>query len=71
MRRALAETYDAIAEPRIVIAIGDCARNCGEFVGGSGVFGSVGDVVPVDVEVAGCPPEPEKIVAALRSVTGR
>jgi Ni,Fe-hydrogenase III small subunit len=36
-----------------------------------GVVGAVGDVVPVDVEVPGCPPSPQQIVAALRSVTRR
>jgi len=35
------------------------------------VAGAVADVVPVDVEVPGCPPRPEDIVAALRRMTGR
>jgi len=35
------------------------------------VVGAVSDVVPVDVAVSGCPPEPPEIVAALRRVTGR
>jgi Ni,Fe-hydrogenase III small subunit len=33
--------------------------------------GAVGDVVPVDLEVPGCPPRPEVIVEALRTLTGR
>ena len=45
--------------------------NCGVFAGGYGVAGAVADVVPVDVEVPGCPPAPEAIVAALRGLTGR
>jgi Ni,Fe-hydrogenase III small subunit len=57
--------------PGIVIALGDCARDCGVFKGGFGVAGAVGDVVPVDIEVSGCPPEPEAIVAALRGLTRR
>ena len=71
MRRALLDTFEATPAPRIVIAVGDCARNCGEFAGGSGVAGAVADVIPVDIEVPGCPPTPADIVAALRSVTGR
>lgn len=71
MAEPLRRTVAAMAQPRLVLAVGDCAMNCGEFAGGYGVEGAVGDVVPVDVSVAGCPPEPEKIVAALRSVTGR
>jgi formate hydrogenlyase subunit 7 len=35
------------------------------------VVGAVGEVVPVDVEIAGCPPTPAEIVTALRSVTGK
>lgn len=71
MATALRRTYEAVPEPRLVIALGDCARNCGVFAGAYGVTGAVSDVVPVDVEVPGCPPPPEAIVAALRGLTGR
>ena len=71
MRNALIETLDAIPEPRMVIAIGDCACDGGMFRGGYGVIGSVGDVIPVDVELRGCPPTPDQIVETLRRVTGR
>lgn len=67
LRRAL----EATPTPRLVLAVGDCARGCGAFAGGYGVAGSVGDVVPVDLQVPGCPPEPAAIVAALRQVSGR
>ncbi|MBO3749346.1 oxidoreductase [Streptosporangiaceae bacterium NEAU-GS5] len=71
MEVALRRTFEAVSEPRLVVALGDCARGCGVFAGAYGVVGAVGDVVPVDVEVAGCPPEPTAIVAALRGLTGR
>ncbi|GAB3400396.1 NADH-quinone oxidoreductase subunit B family protein [Flindersiella endophytica] len=71
MAEPLRRTYQAVPGPKVVIAVGDCARDCGVFSGGPGVAGAVGDFVPVDVEVAGCPPPPEAIVAALRGVTGR
>jgi Ni,Fe-hydrogenase III small subunit len=71
MAEPLRRTVAAMAQPRLVLAVGDCAMNCGEFAGAYGVEGAVADVVPVDVSVPGCPPEPDKIVAALRSVTGR
>lgn len=64
-------TYEAMPAPRRVVAIGDCARNCGAFAGAYGVVGAVSDVVPVDLEVPGCPPRPEDVVAALRELTGR
>ncbi len=71
MEKALRRTHEAVPEPRVVIALGDCARNCGVFARAYGVVGAVSDVVPVDVEVPGCPPAPEVIVAALRGLTGR
>jgi formate hydrogenlyase subunit 7 len=71
MRQPLLNTLQAVPEPRVVIAVGDCACNGGVFAEGYGVVGPVGDVVPVDVEVPGCPPTPAQIVAALRTVTNR
>ena len=71
MLEPLLRTVEATPQPRVVIAVGDCARDCGVFRGGYGVAGSVGEVTPVDLAVPGCPPEPEQIVAALRKVTGR
>ncbi len=71
MADPLRVTYEAVPGPKRVVALGDCARGCGAFAGAYGVVGSVADVVPVDVEVAGCPPRPEEIVAALRGLTGR
>jgi len=53
-----------------VIALGDCARDCGAFRGAYGVEGAVGDVVPVDLEIPGCPPDPAAIVRALRGLAG-
>jgi len=71
MAGPLRNTFDAVPEPRVVVAVGDCARNCGVFAGAYGVVGAVSDVVPVDLAVPGCPPPPDAIIAALRSVTGR
>lgn len=71
MAEPLRRTFEAVPEPRLVVAVGDCARNCGAFAGAYGVVGPVSDVVPVDVEIAGCPPRPEAIVEGLRKLTGR
>jgi Ni,Fe-hydrogenase III small subunit len=71
MAMPLVKTFEATPGPKIVIALGDCARNCGVFAGGHGVHGSVADVIPVDVEIPGCPPAPEVIVAALRKIVDR
>ncbi len=71
MAEPLRRTYEATPAPRLVVAVGDCARNCGAFAGAYGVAGAVSDVVPVDVEIPGCPPRPEAIVEGLRKLTGR
>lgn len=71
MAEPLRRTYEAVPAPKLVVAVGDCARNCGVFAGAYGVAGAVRDVVPVDVEIAGCPPRPEAIVEGLRKLTGR
>jgi formate hydrogenlyase subunit 7 len=71
MLEPLRRTVDATPRPRLVLAVGDCARSCGVFTGAYGVAGAVSDAVEVDLEVAGCPPEPTAIVEALRRVTGR
>lgn len=70
MATPLRKTYEATPSPKVVIALGDCAMNCGVFAGGHGVAGAVGSVIPVDVEVPGCPPDPDTILRALRGVTG-
>jgi len=71
MHQPLLNTLKAVPEPRVVIAVGDCACNGGVFTQGYGVVGSVADVIPVDVQVPGCPPTPQEIITALRTVTGR
>lgn len=71
MAEPLRRTVAATPEPRLVIAVGDCARNCGALRGGYGVSGAAHDAVDVDLEIPGCPPEPADIVAGLRRVTGR
>jgi Ni,Fe-hydrogenase III small subunit len=71
MAEPLRRTFEAVPQPRVVVAVGDCARNCGVFAEAYGVAGPVREIVPVDVEVAGCPPRPEAIVEAVRSLTGR
>ena len=64
------KTFEAVPRPRVVVALGDCARNCGVFRDAYGVEGSVADVVPVDLEIPGCPPDPQTIITALRGLAG-
>jgi Ni,Fe-hydrogenase III small subunit len=71
MADPLRKTYEAVPKPAVVVSVGDCARDCGVFRGAYGVAGSVSDMVPVDIEIPGCPPDPEAIIAALRGLSGR
>ena len=65
MEVPLRKTWEATPEPKLVVAVGECARTCGVFRGGYGVVGSVDRVVPVDVFVDGCPPEPADILRGI------
>jgi Ni,Fe-hydrogenase III small subunit len=65
MADPLKRTYHATPDPKFVVAVGDCAKDCGIFAGGYGVFGPVSSVVPVDVVVPGCPPTPRSILAGI------
>jgi Ni,Fe-hydrogenase III small subunit len=65
MEVPLRKTYEATPHPKFVVAVGDCAETCGVFRGGYGVVGPVQSVIPVDVFVAGCPPEPHDILRAI------
>jgi Ni,Fe-hydrogenase III small subunit len=65
MADPLKRTYDATPAPKIVVAIGDCAHDCGVFAGGYGVVGPVSTILPVDAVVRGCPPEPRAILLGI------
>ncbi len=71
MEGPLRKTYDATPEPKLVIAMGDCARNGGIFDGSYAVLGGVEKVLPVDVFVPGCPPRPKEILAAILGALDR
>ena len=71
MELALKKTYEAVPEPRLVIATGDCALDCGIYAGSYAVSGPVEAVIPVDIKVKGCPPTPLAMLRALLAATGR
>ncbi|MPZ21396.1 MAG: NADH-quinone oxidoreductase subunit NuoB [Luteitalea sp.] len=65
MEVPLRRTYDATPAPKFVVAVGDCAKNCGVFGGSYAVVGPVDRVIPVDISIAGCPPEPFDILRGI------
>jgi len=71
MREALERTYAATPDPKWVVAVGDCARDCGAFAGSSACVGGVSRVVPVDLHIAGCPPSPIVLLKGLLALLER
>jgi Ni,Fe-hydrogenase III small subunit len=70
MHAPLLAAYNAMPEPRRVVAFGDCALGCGVLGLASELAGPVEDVLPVDLRVPGCPPTPAAIAAALVELVG-
>ena len=71
MREALLITYEAVADPRLVIAAGTCAISGGLFRGRAEVADGVEDLLPVDLYIPGCPPHPITILDGLLRLLGR
>jgi Ni,Fe-hydrogenase III small subunit len=65
MADPLKRTYEATPDPKIVVAVGDCGKDCGIFAGAYGVVGPVSSVIPVDAVIPGCPPSPRAILAGI------
>jgi len=71
MEIPLRKTYEATPDPKFVVSVGDCARTCGVFAGSYAVVGPVASVIPVDVHIPGCPPEPLDILRGIRRALER
>ncbi len=65
MEYALRRAWEVAPAPRWVIASGDCAIDGGEFAGSHACCGGVGQVLPVDLRIPGCPPSPRMLLAGI------
>lgn len=65
MEIPLRRTYEAAPSPKFVVAVGDCAKTCGVFKDSYAIVGPVSQVIPVDVHITGCPPEPTDILRGI------
>jgi Ni,Fe-hydrogenase III small subunit len=65
METALRRTYDATPDPKIVVAVGDCGCTGGVFGESYASIGRVANVLPVNVQVPGCPPSPVRLMQAI------
>ena len=71
MEVALRRTYDATPDPKLVVAIGDCGCTGGIFGESYASCGRVANVIPVDVAVPGCPPNPRQILSGILTAISR
>lgn len=70
MQVPLRRCYDAMAEPRLVIAVGTCAISGGLHRGGYAGANGVSQILPVDAYVPGCPPHPWSIIHGILIAMG-
>lgn len=71
LEEAAIRTFEAMPEPRLVVAVGACAISGGVFAGSYANREGIAAVLPVDVLVPGCPPRPEALIQGLLVAVGR
>jgi len=71
MELALRKTYDATPDPRLVVAVGACGCSGGIFGVNYATRGAVDAVLPVDVYIPGCPPNPQALLHGIFLAMGR
>ena len=65
MEIALRRTYEATPDPKLVVAVGDCGCTGGIFGESYASCGRVSNIIPVDVAIPGCPPDPVRILTGI------
>ena len=65
MHEPLRRAYEAMPQPRWVMAFGACAVSGGVAGGGYACGNGLEGVLPVDLYLPGCPPNPAAIIEAL------
>jgi Ni,Fe-hydrogenase III small subunit len=71
MEEALRRTLAATLEPRLVIAVGACGADGGEFGVSYASCGAVSNVIPVDAVIRGCPPTPIALMRGILEAIGK
>ncbi len=71
LEAALRRTWEATPDPKLVIAMGECGANGGEFGVSYASCGAVANVIPVDAVVRGCPPAPLDLMRGILEAIGQ
>ena len=71
VRSRLERLYDAVPDPKLVVAVGACAVSGGIWHDSYSIVGGVDKVLPVDIHIPGCPPRPEAIVHGIAAALGK
>lgn len=71
LEEALKKTYQAVAAPKLVVAVGSCACSGGIAGQSYANAGGVDKIVPVDVYIPGCPPRPSALLEGILLALGR
>jgi Ni,Fe-hydrogenase III small subunit len=70
MEAALRAAYEAMPEPRLVAALGDCALGCGLLATATELAPPLEELLPVDIRIPGCPPTPQAIADGILMAIG-
>lgn len=71
MKDAVLNAYEITPNPKYIIAVGDCTKGGGVFCNSYATCNGVFDLLPVDIFIPGCPPEPINIINGLLKLLDR
>ena len=65
VKDAVLRMYEEIPDPKVTVAVGVCPISGGIFRESYAVLAPIDQYIPIDVNVPGCPPRPQAIIAGV------